>query len=194
MNVGYRDSRDDPNRWDRIREAWKVVEPNILSRGRCDPYWFDWDFTPIERDLWTDLRCAGVPMYPQVPVGRFFIDFGDPLERIGLEADGRDFHDVARDRARDEILLREYGWRIYRVTGSQTYPKDFDPFATDEYANREADRSAWDATLLRWALDDSAGVVWAIKALHYGGASDARDAAVAREMLRGAQLVGWEMA
>ena len=115
MNVGYRDRRDDPNRRDRIREAWKVVEPNILSRGRCDPYWFDWDFTPIERDLWTDLRCAGVPMYPQVPVGRFFIDFGDPLERIGLEADGRDFHDVVRDRARDEILLREYGWCIYRV-------------------------------------------------------------------------------
>jgi len=188
----YRDSRDDPQRWDRIREAWKIVEPEIQRLGRCDPYWFDWDFTPIERDLWTDLRCAGIPMYPQVPVGRFFIDFGDPLARIGLEADGRDFHNVDRDRARDEILWREHGWRIYRVSGAQTRPKALDPFATDEYMNRGDDRAAWNDVLLQWAMDDSAGIVWAVRALHYGGANDEHDTTVAREMLATAHLVGWE--
>lgn len=85
-----------------------------------NPYLLDWGaiFTPIEEYAWHAIRRERIPMYPQFPVGNYFIDFANPVLKVGLECDGKDWHDEEKDRARDE-KLSELGWEIYRVTGSE---------------------------------------------------------------------------
>ena len=75
--------------------------------------------TPIEAWLWGDIRCVGSVLYPQYPVGGFFVDFGNPVAKVAVECDGHDFHlDKAKDDRRD-AALRALGWTVYRFTGSE---------------------------------------------------------------------------
>jgi len=105
-------------RWDLILQYYKMAEPAILNGTRIGPYGIGLDnyLTPIERALWNDIRCMGLPFYMQYPVGRRFVDFGDPVYQIAIEADGKEFHTPEKDAAKDRDLERE-GWRVFRVTG-----------------------------------------------------------------------------
>jgi hypothetical protein len=109
-----------------IRELYDIVTPEIIERnGRIDPYFLDWCsvMTPIESNLWIDIRSNGLPFFPQYPVGRYFVDFGDPIKKIAVEADGKDWHDAERDKMRDSSL-NELGWDVFRFTGAETYRLD----------------------------------------------------------------------
>jgi len=101
----------------------RAVDQGAWTWMHGDPYMIaDWlaIFTPIEYDAWCEIRDANLPMWPQLPVGRFFVDFGNPVAKVALECDGKEWHDAAKDAERDEIL-RKMGWRVLRVTGSQCY-------------------------------------------------------------------------
>lgn len=50
------------------------------------------------------------------------IDFANRRTRLGLEIDGRDYHDIVADQQRDEWLLK-YGWRIKRVPAAMVNPR-----------------------------------------------------------------------
>lgn len=105
------------------RNYQKQVDAGIADWMRGDPYQIaDWVslFSPIEYDAWCEIRAYGLPLWPQLPVGRFFVDFGNPVAKIALECDGREFHDAAKDRIRDAELA-DMGWRVFRVTGSACY-------------------------------------------------------------------------
>lgn len=153
--------------WDVIREAYKLMEPRIIERrGACSPYWFDWKFTPIEALAWQDIRGTGMRMFPQIPVGRYFIDFGDPCKKIGVELDGKDYHSEKKDRPRDEWLWSQ-GWRIFRVPGYKAFaaPKYvFDDGWTHEY-REDRDRFLFD--LKTWANEWSEGIFWALRYFYY---------------------------
>lgn len=111
-------------RFQRIRAAYashqKRVDQGLASWFFDDPYGIaDWVmiFTPIEAAAWSDIRAAGLPLWPQLPVGKFFVDFGNPVAKVALECDGAAWHqDTSKDEARDREL-RKMGWRIYRATG-----------------------------------------------------------------------------
>lgn len=93
-------------------ESWVDHDPYIDGLANY--------LTPIESALWTDIRTVGhMPMLMQVPVGRYFVDFGDLESRIALEADGKEFHNQERDAIRDEWLWINEGWRVFRVSGAQ---------------------------------------------------------------------------
>jgi very-short-patch-repair endonuclease len=103
-----------------IRQAYDYYMPFIMER-RIDPYFLEWDWTPIEYNLWCDIRRIGIPFYPQVPALTYFLDFADPVKKIAIEADGKRWHsDKIRDQIRDK-KLREAGWQVFRVDGSMTY-------------------------------------------------------------------------
>lgn len=117
------------NDWDRIRAFYRENEANILSAGPgqwgIDPY--AWDFeagvrmTPIEFALWGDIRSLSAILYPQYPVGRRFVDFGNPCARVAIECDGRAFHqDEKADRQR-QAEIESYGWTVYRFTGRECF-------------------------------------------------------------------------
>jgi very-short-patch-repair endonuclease len=100
----------------------KMVDAGISSWFDDDPYelgeWLQ-IFTPIEFSLWQDIRGYGLDLWPQLPVGRFFVDFGNPVARVAIECDGKQWHrDKAKDAARDQEL-EEMGWRVIRIPGWQ---------------------------------------------------------------------------
>lgn len=74
-------------------------------------------FTPIEAAMWSDLREEGAVMYPQFPVGGYFVDFGNPLAKVAIECDGA--HHLAQRGAdaerQSEIEAR--GWTVFRLSG-----------------------------------------------------------------------------
>lgn len=113
-----------PNDWNAIRAFYREAEPDILAAGSwewgIDPYlWHNgmiW-MTPIEEFLWHDIRAMGAVLYPQYPVGRFFVDFANPAAKVAIECDGAAYHlDKAKDARRDAELAA-IGWRIYRAPG-----------------------------------------------------------------------------
>src|SRR3990167_9683263 len=92
---------------------------------KFDVYGGDWtswlNFTPIEENVWHDIRYLGLPFVPQFPFGPYFIDFADPVKRIGIEVDGKEWHkDEVKDRERQNYLEKN-GWEIIRIQGCQTY-------------------------------------------------------------------------
>lgn len=83
-----------------------------------DPYLMDWRFSPIERLVWGDIRGMCLPFYPQMPVLNYFIDFANPFLKIGIECDGKAWHDKEKDAARD-VRLAAAGWMIFRIEGHE---------------------------------------------------------------------------
>lgn len=90
-----------------------------------DPYAWDHEggirLTPIESALWHDIRAEGLVLHPQYPVGRFFVDFGNPVAKVAIECDGAQWH---QDKEKDASRQREIealGWRVYRITGSACF-------------------------------------------------------------------------
>lgn len=96
-----------------------LVDKGVRSWMRGDPYEIcDWSrvFTPIESAVWSAIRDEGLPMWPQFPVGRLSLDFGNPIIKIALECDGKDYH-AAIDDAERNLFLRDLGWTVYRIPG-----------------------------------------------------------------------------
>lgn len=110
--------------WQRIRAHYEAHAASIMtsrSEWGVDPYAWEHEggicMTPIESAMWSDIRMEGAVFYPQHPVDKFFVDFGNPVAKVALECDGYAFHlDKAKDAARD-ARLRELGWTVYRFTG-----------------------------------------------------------------------------
>lgn len=109
---------DTPYRWNLIREYYKSVDHIICEGDRLSPYEIGLEeyLTPIELPLWNEIRCYGLPFYMQYPVGRRFVDFGDPHMRVAIEADGKAYHSPEKDSAKNAELLAE-GWRVFRIIG-----------------------------------------------------------------------------
>lgn len=113
-------------RFNAIRHNYKrheaMVKAGLSEWFKGDPYEIaNWPsiFTPIEYALWFDIRGRGLDLWPQLPVGRFFVDFGNPVAKVAIECDGKAFHqDKAKDAARDQEL-EAMGWDVIRIPGWQ---------------------------------------------------------------------------
>lgn len=138
-----------PDEWGIDAYAWS--DPEIGIR-----------LTPIEEALWHDIRGENVIMYPQYPVGRFFVDFGNPGARVALECDGAQWHrDQEHDRARQAEIER-LGWSVYRIGGADCFTdaiegedQDGNPFCRPGLARlfiREV--IAHHPQIQRWATGD----------------------------------------
>jgi hypothetical protein len=126
------------------RRHQAMVDAEISDWFDDDPYEIgDWlsVFTPIEFAMWQHIRCKGLDLWPQLPVGRFFVDFGNPVAKVAIECDGAAYHqDKAKDAARDQEL-EAMGWTVIRVPGWQCNGRILD---CDEAELRGVeDREAW---------------------------------------------------
>jgi superfamily I DNA/RNA helicase/very-short-patch-repair endonuclease len=74
--------------------------------------------TPIEEMLLISMRHVGLQPHVQYRIDPYIADFAFPERRLVVEADGRGWHDVERDRARDQRLAKR-GWRTMRFSGSE---------------------------------------------------------------------------
>lgn len=121
------------NNWGGIRSHYshfgKKISAEKKNEWAIDPYAWSGliNFTPIEDWFWSDIRECDCVLYPQYPAGKFFLDFANPLAKVGIECDGAQYHkDKEKDAARDKTL-QDMGWSIYRITGSDCQSEsDFD--------------------------------------------------------------------
>lgn len=156
-----------------IRAHYDRLTPMIMEQSQrlvykwVNPYSEYTDFvslfTPIERDMWNQIRAFGfAPMYPQYPAGRFFLDFANPFIKIAIECDGKEFHqDVEKDYERDQWLLRN-GWTVYRIEGKHCV-KQLDDYPYIDQANPDYDE------IQREFFEETAeGLVRAIGIIHFG--------------------------
>lgn len=144
---------------------WNTKHPNTLYRS----YPYDWDdvFTPIERQAWNSMRCKGrICLYPQYPALNFYLDFGNPLKKIGLEIDGKEWHNIEKDKIRDKILQSD-GWKIYRVSGSQMNNDNYTSLY--DYDINEYEQHAYMNHIRQWIYNTGDGVIEAIKVIHFDG-------------------------
>lgn len=123
------------NNWDALRFHYDMAMPEIMDADPwvygIDPYAWEEvpgmvNMTSIERLVWCDIRQIGLVMYPQVPVLNYFLDFANPVAKVAIECDGKDFHDPIKDGERD-ARLAEIVWRVYRLPGcyiTHTAPDD----------------------------------------------------------------------
>lgn len=125
-------------RFARIRAFYRKHEAEIVA---SPDDWFDdaysWDhecgirLTPIESALWRDIRAESMVVYPQYPVGRFFVDFGNPVWRVAIECDGARWHlDGERDAAR-QMEIERLGWKVFRISGRDCLT-DFEEVEDDD--------------------------------------------------------------
>lgn len=112
-------------RWDAIRKlyvtAWPLVKTAPVYRWAFEPNEADWlsHMTPIEAAVWSVIRDAGAVLYPQHPVGNYFVDFGHPVARVALECDGWKFHQDRQKDAERQQAIEAKGWTVYRLWGSE---------------------------------------------------------------------------
>lgn len=118
-----RSPRSPSDRWDAIRGFYDLAHADIMAsppyQWAIDPYEVDWTvlFTPIEFGLWQDIRSEGAVLYPQFPIGKFFVDFANPVARVAIECDGAKYHlDAHKDRTRQSVI-ESLNWTVYRITG-----------------------------------------------------------------------------
>lgn len=114
------------NYFDMLRRVKQCYKEKWNGRERQDPYkfgdWFEW-LTPVERNVWSDIRYLGLPMYPQFPVGKYYLDFADPFRKIAIEVDGK-IHLEKEVKAKDDLkdkYLESKGWTVIRIQGWKTF-------------------------------------------------------------------------
>jgi hypothetical protein len=112
------------SKWDGIRSFYAAAHSAIMGEASnewgIDPYgWNDAaiSLTPIESWLWHDIRAVDLVLYPQYPVGGFFVDFANPKAKVAIECDGAEFHQDKEKDAKRDAKLRQLGWTVYRISG-----------------------------------------------------------------------------
>lgn len=163
---------DDPYfvKLNKLRQYYNIEIPEIIAHHESgqksfyNSYPYDWSliFTPIERMAWEAIRRYGrIVLYPQFPVERFHLDFGNPGLKIGLELDGLAYHDPVKDFERDREL-KKLGWKIYRITGREM--NIINHALYDEY---ETVRDA-EMALKEFMLHTGDGVIYALRIAYFG--------------------------
>jgi very-short-patch-repair endonuclease len=131
-----------PRRWVVIRQFYASVMEQILAGERIDVNASEIPafMTPIERAVWGEIRANGLAFYPQFPVGRRFVDFGDPINQVAIEVDGKNYHTAEGDAQKDAELAA-LGWYVYRIPGRDALaPSDWLEKLFAELADRSLEQ------------------------------------------------------
>lgn len=158
----------------KFKEIRKAYAQNMQSLTKqykqdphkVDPYIFDWAsvFTPIEQSMWSEIRSADLPMFPQLPVFNYFLDFANPFVKVAIECDGAGWHDAEKDAERDK-KLRRAGWTVYRIPGHMCNRVLLCPAELKEL---ELDEEEFAQRVHDYMTKTARGVVMAIKQKHFG--------------------------
>lgn len=159
----------------RVRDYYKDFERLIINstiKGQWqNVYAFDWasSFSEAEFQAWQVIRLTPrCLMYPQYPVDKYFVDFGNPYYQIALEVDGKEYHlDKEKDIQRDKALL-ELGWKTFRITGSEAF-RMID--GIEEINHRDWDDLDPDQrdVVSNWFMNTADGVIEALTRFYFIG-------------------------
>lgn len=91
--------------------GWNHYDIDPYESGICD------SLSYIEKMFWSDIRDHKLPLFPQFPVGKHFVDFGNPEYCIAVECDGKEWHKNKEKDASRDADLASMGWRVVRIEG-----------------------------------------------------------------------------
>lgn len=168
LNVMYSQSQNSWHQRLILSHYYMITMNDILDDPRLYPdrHAFDWKINENERSLWSSIQMRPMAMYPEFPVVRWFVDFGNPCLKIALEADSKTHHERSRDTTRDEILL-EFGWKTFRVSHEENFPDDVhEPSNILTMMTEGNESDALDA-MERWMMHTSDGVVEAVNFFYF---------------------------
>lgn len=169
---------------------------NSLLKGSNEfisPYSImDWnkEMSPIEFETWKIIRGIGMPFMPEFPVYKYFLDFANPLQKIGIECDSFMYHkDKIKDLKRDAELYK-FGWKIFRITGSECNfvpKKSLSEILNDEqYYNLDISCELED-----FFMNSIDGVLEAINILYFNGIPGFKHVEYAIETLKQHRLINF---
>lgn len=187
------------NDWNMIGQAYAQKLPHIMEvratgkRARTSPYFIDWSpmFTPIESYAWQDIRGQSLPLYPQFPVDGVFIDFADPYFKIGIELDGKGYHDHKKDLLRDSKLCLA-GWRIFRIPGKNSLPSHTGSSPIGNQAEF-TDSNSYSHALIDWGCRWSEGFFWALSKYYYSAYEPGTERSAASRILDAHRIVDFPL-
>ena len=124
-----------------IRKHYELHHEQIMNArpGKFGISAYAWSdlltLTPIEEWIWEKFRYLGMVMYPQYPVGRFFVDFGSPKKKVAIECDGAAYHLDKDADFRRQQEIQALGWKVFRFTGRECKQpiEDFDNYGGTTY-------------------------------------------------------------
>jgi len=131
-----------------IRNTYNSLDESCL--GRNDPYIIDLKFSPIEYSMWYSLRIHSKTRYfrPEFPIGKYFADFADPIHKIVIECDGKEFHkDFKKDKIR-QFEIEKMGWIVLRFNARQILSNIHDGKLLDMYQSDEIDEDQYNHLVL----------------------------------------------
>ena len=93
--------------------------------------------TPIERNIFNQIRGISVKFLPEYQIGKYYVDFCNPALMLIIEADGKHHKDqIDYDRARQDYL-ESLGFNVVRFEGWQTFQEYTDFLDDDERFNQD---------------------------------------------------------
>lgn len=72
-------------------------------------------FTVPEKNAWESIRYENLPFYPEFPVDKYFLDFADPINKLGIEIFGNSYHQNPLKDFERLLKLRDCGWYIFVI-------------------------------------------------------------------------------
>lgn len=146
-----------------IREMYRGIDPKEYN-----PYPIDWLplFTPIESRAWDAIRYIGLPMWPQYQIGKYFADFADPIKKIVIECDGKDYHAPGSDDERDRLMIAQ-GWTVFRISGADCNRLIYPPWEQVARGLIEKKSDEYQQVLEDWSSRTVDGLVSAIWRVYY---------------------------
>jgi len=106
-----------------LRINYSYWEPKTCPYSYFD--FFDY-LSPIETQMWNELRSQWLPFYMQYPILNYFVDFADPVKKICIEVDWEEWHtDKENDNKRDDEIISEW-WSVLRIPWKFTKYEIFD--------------------------------------------------------------------
>lgn len=169
-------------RFNEIRAYYKKVLPEMMVEYQktgnmfFDPYELDFtkEATPIEDYTWHAIRRYGVPFYPQIPALNYFLDFANPFKKIGIECDGKQWHNAEKDAIRDRRLIAD-GWTIYRIPGWQCtkiIDEPWEKFRKMEESGDDITQEFFETYSRNWFNTTCDGLVMALGIIDFGKGMD----------------------
>ena len=155
--------KNDCRKWNSIRGIYALID---VSKYTAYPV--DWTrlFSPIEEMAWGEIRCLGLPFFPQYPVLQFFADFADPIKKIVIECDGKKFHNKQKDAVRDKLMVAD-GWKVFRVPGSDCSRVIDSPWEDFGYFLADGCEDEAVSLISKWARHTVDGLIWALSVEFY---------------------------
>ncbi len=109
--------------FDTIKKYYEISFSEATAGGNrnLDPDIEDWFaiLNEVQFNLYQDIKFAGLRLYPLYPVGPYFIDFGNPFEKIGVEIFYKN-HGQPEKQGRIDYF-KSLGWTVYTIESRDTY-------------------------------------------------------------------------